>query len=679
MKLIVVIVSLILACPARATGGSGAEATCDSILLLENPINMSIALHSLKQALDEAPGAEAIRDRSWYQLLSDYVSTRDGEDRLMAISIVGGGNAGKSTLFNSLSSLITGTPNLHLDQPLSQVGSFPGLTKRMVIAANDGGEAEEELRRRFGRLDPWVKPEQSSSAGSGLLAFHPEIPRDLAFVDSPDFDTGSAAGFEPDNLKKAQRVIYPADVLMLLVDSRTVRNQANVKMLSSTFRLYGKKKTIFVYLADPSVSQNEIRDLLLDLSNSIYGTQGRRFSDGVLGAYVMPYSLDVAAGRALADLNPLPEFPDFKTLVGYMRDHAEQIKKYSQKSAIEGILAGSREFWLSHQRRRMALQIWEKALKVIARDSGLHSAGDFHYLEVRDVLRNKFRSFDGQLRNLIYQFGNLTAIPDRMLLNAFQHFRPSQIIARRMSEDHKAHDRVAVAQMIAELQTGRIATIENSDEEVQALQNESRQFFSEFIHDMEDIPSDQIRLPPITYLPESVRREYQALIESDPESAIIKLGQLIDSVQFDPRESLSRHDLNHALSRFHALEKRWRAVSVGLLDLGTVLAPAGSAYWLAQNGVNNTLIWLAVIVGSARPLRWWSDHIVDAYLQREINRWYHGLQLEATEVFFSKTLAGPLNAALARELTVYQSPQFVRLQSAVHDADSIFNTFYSEP
>ena len=665
MNLLRLVLSALLIGPSSFAAEN--QGSCDDVLLLQNPMTLGMSIEELKAALDEVPGSTAIRERSWYQLLADYSRASEGEDNLLVVSLVGGGNAGKSTLFNSLSSLISGTRNYLIDQPLSRVGHFPGLTQRMIVAVSPHSPnwVSAELRRRFGHLDTWTHVDESKTPGNGLLVQREHVPNQIAFIDSPDFDTGNALTYEPDNLRRALRVIYPSDVLAVLVDSRTVRNQANVKLLNSAFRLYGKKKLIMIFLADPAIPAAEIQDLLQSLAQSIYGTQGSQFPDGVLGAYIMPYSGAVAAGRELTSLNPLPGFREFPRLVEHMGQAAAEIKRYSQHSAINTIIQGAHELLRGHQKRLMAMKIYERALKVAARTSGLQSVGDFQYMEVREVLRNKFRNFDGQLRSLIYQFGNVTAIPDRLLLNLVQHFRPTAIISKRLAADHKTHDRLAVTQMLSALQTQRIPLLDKPDEAMRDLRAASLEFFEMFPEEEPEHGDGQIALPSINLLPEQVRREYRNLLNADSEALIERLSGLIDSVQFDPRENLSRHDLNSVLGRVHHQQGKLRQLTVGLLDLGTIGAPAGAGYWLMQHGIDNTWIWLAVIVGSSRPLRWWSDHMVDTYLQNQINNWYHSLQLEATELFFTDTVSGALRAALAREITIYEGPQFRRLELAL--------------
>lgn len=676
MKFLVLLLSLI------TTSLHAAEPGCDGALLLTNPITLSGAIEDLKLAIDQIPGGGALRERSWYQLMTDYARASEGDHNLVVASIIGGGNAGKSSLFNSLSALIAEIHNLHLEKPLSSVGTYPGLTRRMVLALNPQSPpwVATELRHRFGDLEPWTNAEDSQTPGPGLLAPNEQIPSEMAFIDSPDFDTGTAEAFEPDNLRRALRVIYPSDILIALVDARTVRNQANVKLLSSAFKLYGNKKLILVYLADVAVPEGEVRSQLLNLAHSLYGTQDTHFPDGVIGAYIMPYSGGVAAGRDLVELTPLRGFPTFSELTRHISADPVAIKRYAQRSATATILQGASEFLRAHYKRLEALRVYEKGIAALARLSGKRSVGDFNYLEVRDVLRNKFRAFDGQWRSLLYQFGSVAAIPDQLLVNLFSHFRPTSIIAKRVAADHRMHDRLAVTQMLTGLQNERVPLpADDHDEITTAFREASEKFYADFPEESHEEVEGQIFLPPARLLPESVRRELQRLVTGDSEDMIARLGDLIDGVQFDPRETLSRHDLNSVMGKVHLMQSRWRAGYVGFLDFTTLAAPATTSYWLMQHGISNTLIYLAVIIGSARPLRWWSDRAVDKYLQTEINRWYHALQFEATEVYFSETLAGPLRSAVAREISIYEGPEYQRLASALDHLRNELNISYSAP
>src|SRR5262249_19650229 len=122
------------------------------------------ALEILRQTLPRLQDGEGLQSQQWYQLLENFsLPHATAPSPLLLLSMLGVGNAGKSTLMNAIPSLILGQRHYLLNQPVTRVGRRPGITARMVIAV--GGEADApvltDLQQRFGDLKDWSSVDES--------------------------------------------------------------------------------------------------------------------------------------------------------------------------------------------------------------------------------------------------------------------------------------------------------------------------------------------------------------------------------------------------------------------------------------------------------------------------------------------------------------------------------------
>ncbi len=655
------------------SSGSWGSFSCDP--LLSNVIqNEEQALHLLRGALDRL-GGDGLARHPWYRLIQTFSLPNAAQNTpLLVTSIIGGGNAGKSTLFNALPYLISGQPS----KPISKTGYFPGLTKRMVISiARKSPEwVTADLRERFGAIVPWRSMEESGTRGPGLISEDPAIPENLAFIDSPDFDTGSFRDDEPENIRRAMEVVCPSDVLALMVDIKTVRNLANIKLLHRIFEHYGQKRTILILVGDSSMEHDEARSLLHGLANALYDSEGSGTPTAVLASYLLPYSSEIVTGVGQPSLIPLEGSRTFDELVRYMNDRSTEIKQFSNRNALTAIMTGAEEYLRGLQRERLAAQLYDKALAAATEVASFESVQNFNYMAVRDLVQPQFRALANQFEKFTYSLGKLSAVPDQLLISFFKQARLNGTLNQELQEKHGAHDRLAVSQFLLYLRNERLPV-----RELAALRDGRRliqmhERYANLFPEATRRTDDSVVLPPRTSLPSTIAAKIDAVIDGNIESLTQKLGEKINSVQFS-QNGISEYEIHRMLARLHDTRSPLRQAGTGLLDALTLAAPTAAASWLVSQNINNTLVWLAVIVGSSRPFRVWSDRAVDNYLSSELNTWYRGLQKDVTIQFFTEEMTTPIHQEIHSVLRGIDDIALMQAQEALRFLHEQMGTRYA--
>lgn len=622
------------------------------------------AYQILSQALPRLFDPDWLNDQAWYQLLETFaLPASDHQNPFLVSTILGGGNAGKSTLMNSLPGLLSGQTNIDLQKLVSHTGYYPGLTKRMVIGVNPSaldGPYEEDLQSRYGRIDAWTSADSSRTEGPGLLVSMDQIPEHLAFIDSPDFDTGEAGEESPDNLNRALQVICPSDVLILMFNPQTIRNQANIKLLHRVFKTYGFKQTILIFWADPAMPEEEADRLLVNVAQGLYETKDDNYPAAVLGAYLMPYDTGVPRNERLPELRPLRDYPDFATLVESMNKDSLRIKQFALRNARATIQKDLSREVRAYIKSRMATTFYLYGIKALSENVARSSVQEFPYTSLRDEIFRRYQRLRNTLIQLAHGTGSWIAVPEKRLANFISEVlrtspRSSDFV-RELEDDHRMHDRLAVTDLILQLQKGVLSF--DADEQpisLKRLNDFAKKFYKIFPEERPKVLSEKdirdasirIPLPRKALLAPYALEAFDKLLNTNTEVLTRELSVKLDSAQFDPNLSMaSRKEIYLALEGIHQNQSPLSRSRNALFDTLALAAPAGVTYAMAIHGINNTLLYLAAINLASRPFYMWNVASQERFLRRRLSSWFFNIQYEITNQFFETNVTHELTRSL---------------------------------
>lgn len=612
------------------------------------------ALTVLTEVMPQMETSGQLQSQEWFQLLKYFaLPGRRSKTPFLVTAIVGGGNSGKSTLFNALPSLINGDPRLNSNGFLSQTGWAAGITRQMVVLAPDADSGiRADLFQRFGALGRWTSQNDSVTPGNGVLVLRPRIPPNLAFIDSPDLDTGPVNRLSPDNLEAALKVICPSDALILIFHLQTYRNQPLIQRLAKVFRTYGNKKTVLIFLSDPAMPTRETSQFLTTVAEALYGGQEPAYRDGVLGTYWIAYNSEVAAGRQFPELVPLGKTVPFKDLIAEMNQNPFAIKEYSLQSAVKTISAEVSASIRRQLRSIMAMRLYAKTLDVLVDQSARFSLENFPFDNMRSRIREQYQNVSSEVDVAIQRAGDIVATPESGLLVLISQLagrRADPEIRRGLEQDHRWHDRVAITQFIAELRGGSVQLNPTNAKEADLLRDIHRfaRLYPEFAAQSRIAPSGVVRenLPDPSMLPPRVRAALNKLLNADSDELRARLGRAVNEAQF---AQLTGAQIGETLRSILGRRPQGRRVGTRALQALTLAVPIGTLVGLYEYGSVNFWVSLLLANLSARPFHYMSNVNLNAYLKQRLNEWFHSLQKRVTVDFLNSTVTADLKAELTR-------------------------------
>ena len=235
----------------------------------------------------------------WRNLDSRLLPLMDKRLPLM-VAVCGGANSGKSTLFNSL-----------LKVRLSLVRGDAGSTRRVLAAVNPGILAlenfMESLFEPFGTIPrPLEETTALLNPGPPLYITHPDVPQDQIWLDTPDFDTGSADRYL--NRHIAREVLEACNVLVYIVTNTTYNNLENTRFMRQVLTEAGMRRCILVYNCSRTLEDRQAMAHLETTAANLYGTAKE---DYLIGYYRTDTSDAVASAQAFMSLRAVrPGDPD---------------------------------------------------------------------------------------------------------------------------------------------------------------------------------------------------------------------------------------------------------------------------------------------------------------------------------------------------------------------------------
>lgn len=320
--------------------------------------------------------AEAARERletddqyqqsEWYGLLSNKLLPQLTGEPFLVVSIVGGTNTGKTTIFNHLAGEAIGEANPHAGftrYPVCLVPTdfaksaslhaiFPGF---QVAALPENRMVQQE--RLTGSTFP-SNPERFSDADNLLFTtIGDHLPANLLLLDTPDIDS-----VVTENLLRASMICQASDVLIgVLTDQKY--NDAAVKMF---FREAARqKKSVIVVFSkldwpDPEktweqwlktfVAETEVNPLAVFAVPRDSSKEKRQLRElklefiplaGELSEHTMSHGCEIEAGQS-----------ESNQLVRLLSDlHFSELKLRATRGALESVVLGSSQ-WLAGFRNK---------------------------------------------------------------------------------------------------------------------------------------------------------------------------------------------------------------------------------------------------------------------------------------------------------------------------------------
>ncbi len=261
------------------------------------------ALEVLRRKLPEA--ADGLRldlgksGEHWRRTIDRKLLPRLSDGFPLVAAICGGGSAGKSTLFNTL----TGTR-------VSPTGGQAGLNRRVLIGTGepvaDGTPLWQDLQQTFDAA-PEALPDGDAllTPGEPLYTVAENLPANLVLLDTPDIDTGARGVYT--NRDLARRSLEAADLFIYIFTNATYNNRDITDFISGMITDMGRRPCFLVYRVYPSFTDKEVNAHAQVVASNIYGPAAQHH---VLGLYRVDEDNAVAADTApmhLRSLSPHPE------------------------------------------------------------------------------------------------------------------------------------------------------------------------------------------------------------------------------------------------------------------------------------------------------------------------------------------------------------------------------------
>ena len=216
----------------------------------------------------------------------------------LIVALTGGGNTGKSTLFNFFA-----------EARVSASDPTAGYTRRMVAAIHPKVVVDKQkmamLFERFranARPRALSKPEEALEPGEPVYVECPNVPEHLVLVDTPDFDVGTKEGFT--NRAAAKEILDVADVILYVVTNATYNNKSATDFVRSILSEIGVRKVALLYRLSPVFNDDMVRKHMAVALANLYPDE-RTAKEACIGIWRIDESNEVAAGECGPEIRPV--------------------------------------------------------------------------------------------------------------------------------------------------------------------------------------------------------------------------------------------------------------------------------------------------------------------------------------------------------------------------------------
>lgn len=319
------------------------------------------ALHRIAEAAEKLlpllSEDEQRQVRGSVELLERKVIPLLNHECPLLVAVTGGGSVGKSTLFNMLAG-----------GKFSGVKSRAGYTRRTLAAIHPSVAGSEdrmallfELFRKNALPVRLKSPDEMLEPGDPLYVESENMAEQIAVLDTPDFDTGSADAFA--NRDAAEEILAASDVLIYLFTNQTYSNKANTDFVRRSVSGAGRKKIVLVYRCSAAYPDEEVGEHMDEVLRNLFPDSESPRSEA-LGLYRVDESDAVVKGEADPTVRPFSGGPDIVSLIKgldivKLRQHILRSQCKSVVDEMEGVVRTASE-------RRCELVAYRDVIRIMA-------------------------------------------------------------------------------------------------------------------------------------------------------------------------------------------------------------------------------------------------------------------------------------------------------------------------
>jgi len=348
---------------------------------------------------------------AWTNIVDRKLLSRLSPNFPLMATICGGGSSGKSTLFNSL-----------VGEPLSPVGGSAGINRRVLVSVHGDVLRQTDfltsLFEPFGCLpEPLKDARDLTHTGCPFYALSNALPKSLALMDTPDFDTGLKGVYT--NREIAEQALEAADILIYIFTNSNYNNRDNTDFISQMLTGLGMRKCFLVYRVYAGFDEQEVRDHAMTVARNIYGNEAEQY---VLGIYRTDEDNAVAAGKRFMKLKPVHDkYPSFMNALNAIDSEKLRLEllasilKDVRVKALE-ILEQSR---ISHNELGLYLDTLQTAQSHCVREALQH----FPMEQVMKRFIEIWLSTDPPHVKALRKTGNLIELPFKVLAGSFRQIK----------------------------------------------------------------------------------------------------------------------------------------------------------------------------------------------------------------------------------------------------------------
>lgn len=360
---------------------------------------------------------------SWRQAVDNRLLPRLLPEFPLVAAICGGGSSGKSTLFNTLAG-----------ETISPTGGRAGINRRILISINPAhrqgiGIADALFEPFECPVQSLVEMEQLTDPGDPLLHYASALPPNLALVDTPDFDTGSAGSYQ--NREMAERSLKAADVLIYIFTNANYNNRDNTDFIARMLTAVGTRKSFLVYRVYPGFTDKEVLEHADTVARNLYGDQALRH---VLGVYRAGEDNRVAAGQRPMTIVPIgDDRPGLMQALTQM--DPRQIRGDLRRSIFADVVQQGQRFSTEARESKRHLALYLACLRAVQQRSVRDALGHLPMDAVVRRFSEIWQETDPAHIKIMRQTGRVVEVPVRLLMKVAKWVGGAKNVKRAASGD----------------------------------------------------------------------------------------------------------------------------------------------------------------------------------------------------------------------------------------------------